>query len=214
MPARILIADDHEVVRRGLRELLSARGDWEICAEARDGREAVEQARRSKPDLVILEIAMRELNGLGAIRQIRKFLPATEVLILTVNHSENLVRAVLEAGARGFFLKSDSGRELIAAVEALLDHRISFSSQVSEILLHDYLNGGGRKRGDHPTLTAREREIVQLLAEGKSNKDVASVLKISVKTAETHRGHIMAKLNLRNLCDLVRYAVRNQIIQP
>jgi len=213
MPARILIADGHEVVRRGLRALLSAHPEWEICAEVANGRDAVEGTRQLKPDLVILDIAMPELNGLGATRQIRKLLPATEILILTVQHSENLVRAVLEAGARGFFLKSDSGRELIAAVEALLDHRPSFSSQVSEMLLDGYLTGGGRKRGEHPALTAREQEIVQLLAEGKSNKEVAGILRISVKTAETHRGHIMAKLNLRNLCELVLYAVRNDIVQ-
>jgi DNA-binding NarL/FixJ family response regulator len=213
MPAQILIADDHEVVRRGLRALLSADPDWEICAEAANGREAVERARQLQPDLVILDTSMPELDGLGAARQIRKLLPATEVLILTTKHSENLVREVLEAGARGFSLKSDSGRDLIAAVEALLDHRPSFSPQVSEILLEGYLTGAGRKRGEHPALTAREREIVQLLAEGKSNKEVASILRISVKTAETHRGHIMAKLNLRNLCDLVRYAIRNEIVQ-
>ena len=213
---RILVADDHEIVRHGLRAILKARLDWEVVGEATTGREAVEQTKKLKPDVIVLDIAMPELNGLEATRQILKCAPATEVLILTMHESEQLVREVLDAGARGYVLKSDAGRELVAAVEALVRHEPSFTSKVANMVLKGYLNGEDRERQDrgYGRLTSREREIVQLLAEGQSNKEVASGLNISVKTVEAHRSNIMHKLGLHSLSDIVHYAIRNKIVEP
>ncbi|MBI4454998.1 MAG: response regulator transcription factor [Acidobacteria bacterium] len=214
---RILIADDHEVVRRGFRSLLETRPEWEVCAEAVTGREAVEKATQHNPDVVVMDISMPELNGLEATRQIVKALPKVEVLILTMHDSEELVREVLDAGARGYVLKSDAGRDLVAAVDAVRRHKPFFTSRVSEIVLDGYLkrNSHTGKEGIRLSrLTPREREIVQLLAEGKSNKEVAVALNISVKTAETHRANVMNKLGLHSVTELVRYAVRNKIVEP
>jgi DNA-binding NarL/FixJ family response regulator len=215
---RILIADDHEVVRRGLRALLEAQPDWEVVAEAVTGRDAIEKAKQTTPDVAIIDVGMPELNGLEATRQVLKALPPTEVLILTMHESEQIVREVLDAGARGYVLKSDAGRDLVAAVEALCQHRTFFSSKISEMLLNSYLRHSDRttevSESPRGRLTAREREIVQLLAEGKSNKEVAASLNISIKTAETHRTNIMNKLDLRSITELVRYAVRNNIVAP
>jgi DNA-binding NarL/FixJ family response regulator len=212
MPRRILLADDHETVRKGLRSILGARPDWEICGEAANGREAVEEAKRLLPDLVIMDIGMPGLNGLGATRQIIRELPGTEVLILTMHDSEQIVWEVLDAGARGFVMKSDAGRELIAAAEALLEHKLSLTSRISEILLRAYLSK--TPRADSSQLSVREQETLELLAEGKSNKEVSEALHISVKTAEAHRSRLMKKLNLRNISELMRYAVRKGIILP
>ncbi|HLW79364.1 MAG TPA: response regulator transcription factor [Terriglobia bacterium] len=214
--ARILIADDHEIVRRGLRVILGARPDWEVVGEAANGREAVELARKLKPDAVVLDIAMPELNGLEATHQILKAAPAAEVLILSMHESEQLVREVLDAGARGYVLKSDAGRDLVGAIEHVLQHRPAFTSKVANMVLEGYLTGQGKKDEQQGPgrLTSREREIVQLLAEGKSNKDVAVALDISVKTVEAHRSNIMHKLGLHSLSDIVHYAVRNKIVEP
>jgi DNA-binding NarL/FixJ family response regulator len=212
MPCRILLADDHDVVRRGLRSILGARLDWEICGEATNGHEAVDEARRLLPDLVIMDIGMPGLNGLGATRQIIRDLPGTEVLILTMHQSEQVVWEVLDAGARAFVLKTDAGRDLVTAAEALLEHKLSLSSKISELLLRAYLNQAPRPSGCE--LTVREQETLELLAEGKSNKEIAEALHISVKTAEVHRSHLMKKLNLRNMGELMRYAVRKGIIVP
>jgi DNA-binding NarL/FixJ family response regulator len=214
---RILIADDHEVVRRGIRALLETQTGWEVAAEAVTGRQAIEEAKRINPDIVIMDITMPEMNGLEATRQIRKVVPDTEVLILSVHDSEQLVREVLDAGARGYVLKSDAGRDLIAAVETLCQHKPFFTAKIAEMMLEGFLKGGSAtdtNRASLSLLTTREREIVQLLAEGKSNKEVADILGISVKTVETHRSHVMTKLNLHSMSDLVRYAVRNQLIEP
>ena len=216
-PLRILVADDHEVVRRGVRALLQAQPGWEICDEAVDGREAVAKATRLCPDVVILDIGMPEMNGLEAARQIRKVVPQCEVLILTLHESEQVVREVLAAGARGYVLKSDAGRDLVAAVDALSKRKPFFTGNVSDLLLHDHLRAGATTEvvgtvGSR--LSAREREIVQLLAEGKSNKEVATALGISTKTAETHRTNVMRKLDLHSVTELVRYAIRNKIIEP
>ncbi len=213
---RILVADDHEVVRQGLRALLATQQGWEVCAEAVTGREAVKKAEQLKPDVVVMDISMPELNGLEATRQIVKVVPQTEVVILTMHDSEELVREVLDAGARGYLLKSDAGRELVAAVDMVRQHKPFLTSHVSEIVLQGYLKGDSRMaRGEVPRsrLTRREREIVQLLAEGKSNKEIAVTLGISVKTAETHRANIMNKLGLHSVTELVRYAVRNKIVE-
>jgi DNA-binding NarL/FixJ family response regulator len=213
---RILIADDHEVVRHGLRALLQGHPGWEICGEAFDGRDAVDKATEMKPDLVILDIGMPNLNGLDAARQILREDPQAAVLVLTIDESEQVMREVLNTGARGFLLKSDAARDLVAAVEALQHHRTFFTSKVAELVLNGYLNGKNPATPPEPArdrLTPREREVVQLLAEGKTTKEVAAVLGMSVKTAETHRSNIMRKLNFHSVSQLVLYAVRNNIVQ-
>jgi DNA-binding NarL/FixJ family response regulator len=215
MSFRIFIADDHEVVRKGLAALLQAEAGYEICGEASDGRAAMEKIRELKPDVSILDIGMPGLNGLEATRQIIKDDPRAKVLILTLHDSDQVVREVLNAGARGFLLKSDAARDLVVAVEALRRDKTYFTSKVAAMVLEGYLKGGthsvpvsvGRDR-----LTPREREVVQLLAEGKSTKEVAVALGLSVKTAETHRSNIMRKLQLHSVSDLVMYAVRNNIV--
>jgi len=214
---RILVADDHEVVRRGLRVLLEAQPGWQVCGEAVTGREAVQKVRELKPDIVVLDITMPDLNGLEATRQILKTVPSTQVLILTVHDSDEVVHRVLCAGARGYLLKSDAGHDLVAAVEALSEHKAFFTPRVAERVLEGYLNGGNsRDKGARTleaveALTQREREIIQLLAEGKSTKEVAAQLSISIHTAVTHRANIMRKLQLHSVSDLVRYAIRNNL---
>ncbi len=196
--------------------MLAVRTDWQICAEARNGREAVSLSAQLQPNVSILDFSMPELNGLEATRKIRELCPQTEVLILTMHDTDRLVREVLAAGARAFVMKSDAARLLIQAIEALLQHKPFFTGRVSELLLAGYLDPIGKTSpNDNPLqLTPREREIVQLIAEGMSNKGIADILGISVKTVETHRANIMSKLDLRSVADLVRYAIRNGIIQP
>jgi DNA-binding NarL/FixJ family response regulator len=211
---RILIADDHEVARRGIRSLLEAHPGWEICGEAKDGREAVESANKLKPDLVLLDIGMPRLNGLDAARQILATCPETRILILTMHDSDQVVRDVLAVGARGFLLKSDAGRDLVAAVEALQHQRTFFTTKVAQMVLDGYLHVNHETdRQTRHILTPREREVIQLLAEGRTTKEVAVTLNLSVKTAETHRTNLMRKLDLHSVADLTRYAVRNGIVQ-
>ncbi len=215
-PLRILIADDHDVVRHGLRALIETQHGWEVCAEATNGREAVEQAQKLKPEVIVMDISMSELNGLEATRQVRKSCPQTEVLILSMHESEELARQVVEAGARGYLLKSDAGRDLLTGIQALSSHKIFFTYRVANAVLS--APPGSHSQASKPksrcSLTEREREIVQLLAEGKSNKEIAASLHISTKTAETHRANIMRKLNLTSFSELVRYAIRNKIVEP
>ena len=213
MSLRILVVDDHAVVRRGVRSLLESHEGWEVCGEATTGREAVEQSRRLRPDVVVMDLSLPELNGLDATRQILKDAPNTEVLVLTMHHSEELARDVLQAGARAFVLKSDADENLISAVDSLRQHKPFLTSTVTEFVLDDYVRRGDGAQED-PALTAREREIVQLVAEGQSNKAAATTLGISVKTIEAHRANIMRKLHLHSVSDLVRYAIRNKIVQP
>ena len=214
---QILIADDHEIVRRGLKQALAERPEWTVCGEASTGRDAVAKALRSKPDVVVIDIAMPEMNGLDATRKIRQALPETQFVILTLHLSDQLVYDVLEAGARSYILKSDAERDLITAVEAVSRRRTYFTSKVSEMMVnrfHTEANRPQEERGPLRTrLTTRQREIVQLLAEGRTNKEIANTLNISVKTAETHRANIMRRLALHSVSDLVRYAVKNQIIE-
>ena len=212
---RILIVDDHAVVRRGIRSLLESQPGWEVAGEATTGREAVEQAGRLQPDVIVMDLSLPELNGLEATRQILKESPRAEVVVLTMHHSEELAHDVLQAGARGYVLKSDADQCLVAAIESLREHKPFLTSTVTEFVLDDYLKrGDAHERGEaHTAVTAREREIIQLLAEGKSNKEAASTLGISVKTIEAHRANLMRKLHLRSVSDLVRYAIRNNIVQ-
>ncbi len=212
-PLRIIIVDDHAVVRRGVRALLESQPGWEVAGEAVTGREAVDLAKRLYPDIVVMDLSLPELNGLDAARQILKDSPRTEVLVLTMHHSEELVRNVLQAGARGYVLKSDADESLIAAVESLRDHKPFLTSTVTEFVLDDYVHRAEEDVVNAGTVTPREREIIQLLAEGKSNKETASALSVSVKTVEAHRANIMRKLRLRSVSDLVRYAIRNKIVQ-
>jgi len=215
---RLLVADDHDVVRKGVRTLLEEQPGWEVVAEASDGREAVEKAKLVQPDITILDLSMPELNGLEAAREILKTVP-TKVLILTMYDSDPLIRQTLEAGARGYLLKSDAGRDLVSAVDALRRNKTFFTPKVAQMVLEGYLgrptkeneDDNGRKNGLR--LTARQKQILQLLAEGKSSKEVAVALNISVKTAETHRANIMRRLDCHSVTELVRYAIRNHIIE-
>ncbi len=216
MLLRVLVADDHPIVRAGLRTLIESRHNWQVCAEAENGREAVEKAGKLKPDIAVLDVSMPVLNGVEATRQIRRVSPETEVLILTMHDAEQMVQQLIEAGCRGYILKDDADRNLLAALEALRRHKPYFSSRVAAGIAAFRRMGADpavsprRSRG---RLTPREREIVQLLAEGKSNKEVAGVLGISVRTAETHRSNIMLKLDLHSVVELVHYAVRNRMIE-
>jgi DNA-binding NarL/FixJ family response regulator len=212
---RIVVVDDHSVVRRGVRALLESQPGWEVTAEATTGREAVELAKQLQPDVVVMDLSLPELNGLDATRQILKESPRTEVLVLTMHHSEELARNVLQAGARAYILKSDADENLIAAVDSLRQHKPFLTSKVTEFVLDDYLRRVEEQVDGAPytVVTTREREIIQLLAEGNSNKEAAATLGISVKTIEAHRANLMRKLRLRSLSDLVRYAIRNKIVQ-
>jgi DNA-binding NarL/FixJ family response regulator len=213
-PVQILLADDHEVVRKGLRALLEAQPGWKVIAEATDGRDAVEKAKDMHPDVAIVDIGMPSLNGLEATRQIVKKAPRTRVLVLTMHDTNPLIQQVVKAGARGYVLKSDVASDLVSAVEALCRDQTFFTSKVSQIILDRYVgkaDGVANGPDEDSPLTPREREIVQLLAEGKSSKEVASVLGISVKTAETHRINLMRKLDCHSVAEVVRYAVRNLI---
>jgi DNA-binding NarL/FixJ family response regulator len=213
---RILLADDHDIVRRGMRELLEEQVGWSVCAEAGNGRVAVELALAHRPQVCVLDLSMPELNGLEATRRIKEALPETEILIFSMHESEELIRDVLAAGARGYLLKSDASRQLVPAVETLARHQPFFSGRVSEVVLGGFLKPEPVKTGSTAgeRLTSREREVVQLLAEGQSNKQIATKLDLSVKTVETHRTSAMRKLGLKSLPDLVRFAIRNQMVQP
>ena len=214
---RILIADDHELVRRGLKALLLSKAGWVVCAEASNGREAVALATQHRPDVIVMDIAMPDLNGLEATRKIRTTLPNSEVLVLSLHYSDQLVREIVDAGARSYLLKSDACTDLLTAVEALARHRSFFTSGAGQVLMDRFRNGDSETETCvlvRQALTAREREILQLLAEGKSTKEVAAVLGLSTKTAETHRSNIMRKLDIHSVSGLVRYAVKNHIIEP
>jgi DNA-binding NarL/FixJ family response regulator len=210
MPVRILLADDHSVVRRGLKGLLESKKGWKVCAEAGDGRAAVAEAKRLKPDVAILDIGMPELNGVEAARQIRAVSPVTEVLVLSAHGSEKLAREIFDAGGRGYLVKEDADQDLLAAVDAVRQHKPYFTSKLADWVTRQM--GEPTGKASRSRLTPREREIVQLLAEGKSNKEAATMLGISVKTIETHRANIMLKLNVHSITELVHYAIRNEMI--
>ena len=213
---RILIADDHEVVREGMRTMIEYEPGWKVCGVAINGREAVETAKKLKPEVVVLDMAMPELDGLEALRQIKRALPNTEVLVFSAHHSEDVIEQLFDAGAKSYIQKSDAGRHLVAAIKSLAEHKPFFTPEISQILFAKFFSAGIRKNQSGPehSLTTREREIVRLLAEGHSNKEVASHLGISIRTTETHRASLMRKLNLASLAALVRFAIRNNIIEP
>ncbi|MET0428276.1 MAG: response regulator transcription factor [Microvirga sp.] len=207
---RILIADDHDVVRSGVRTILEAHEGWDVVGEARNGKEAIEQAQATRPDIVILDYGLPLVNGVEATRQIRIRVPGVEVLVFTMHDTDSLVRDVLEAGARGFLLKSDAKQCLVSAVESLAAHKPYFTSKVSEALLETYLAKGSK---DESALSAREKAVVQLIAEGKTNKQAADILSISTKTVEAHRALALRKLNLDTTAALIRYAIRNRLVE-
>lgn len=214
---RILLADDHEVVRQGLVALLAQRKDWEVCAEAANGREAVRLAIKLRPDVAIIDLSMPELNGLETTRQIKHEVPETEVLIFSMYENEQFVHDLLAAGARGYVLKSDLASQLYIAVETVARHKPFFTSDVAEKVLKGFLkltDSSLQEGGASIILSAREREIVQLLAESKTNKEISGLLGISVKTVQTHRATIMRKLSINSIVDLVHYAIRNHLVSP
>lgn len=213
---RILLADDHEIMRRGLRGLLETHEGWQVCGEAANGRQAVELAVELKPEVVVLDLSMPELNGFEAAKQIRSALPETEMLIFTMHESEELIREALSSGVRAVVVKSDVEGHLIAAVESLLRHDVYFSPRVSETL-RDAMMRAPEDETSAPApdkLTERELEVTRLLAEGRSNKEVATTLSISVRTVETHRATIMRKLEINSIVELVHYAIRHKLINP
>jgi DNA-binding NarL/FixJ family response regulator len=210
MMTRILIADDHDVVRSGVRAILEAQAGWEVVGEAANGKDAVDQALTTRPDIVVLDYGLPVMNGIEATRQIRTRVPGAEVLIFTMHDTATLVREVLEAGARGFLLKSDARRFLIAAVESLAVHKPFFTGNVSEALLETYL---ANSVTTDSILTPREKSVVQLIAEGQTNRKIAEILSINLKTVETHRASALRKLNLDTTAALVRYAIRNKLVE-
>jgi len=213
-PVRILVVDDHELIRRGIRALIETHEGWQVVAEADNGRDAVQLAERIRPEVVVMDISMPGLNGLDATRQIVRSHPETQVLVLSMHDSERLIRDVLSSGARGYILKSDAGRDLLVATESLLAGKPFFTPKVSEVVLSAYLRRAEAQRDPvsaEAALTTREREILQLLAEGKSNKEIGAALDISTRTVETHRRNLMSKLNLHSIADVVRYALQRQL---
>jgi len=212
---RILIADDHELVRRGARGVLHSLHGWRVVAEAANGRDAVEKAIKLKPDVAVLDISMPDLDGVQATRQIREAAPNTKVLVLTMHESDQMVQHALDAGANGYILKSDLTKCLAKAVRAVSDGQRFLTPKVSEIVLEGFLDTRSqRQRGERvgPRTTPREIEIIRLLAEGKSNKEIAAQLAITVRTVETHRAKIMLKLGLHSLAELIHYAIRHKIV--
>ena len=208
---RILIADDHEVVRKGIRTLLAVRRSWSICGEAATARETITKTTQLKPDLVLLDISLPDLNGLEAIPQIFKVHPPAEILVLTMHDSGHVVSQALAAGVRAIVLKCDAARELIAAIQAASRHQMFLSSRVKEAIT----KMGAEAAGSGPllaVLTSREKEVLKLLAECKNNKEIAAILAINPKTIETHRANMMRKLNLRSLSELIYFAIRNRIV--
>ncbi|HTP88975.1 MAG TPA: response regulator transcription factor [Candidatus Acidoferrales bacterium] len=207
---RILLADDHAVVRQGFKMLLGAQPDMEIVGEASNGREAAEKAEESRPDVVVMDVAMPELNGIEATRRLTASVPHTRVIALSMHKDSVYVREILRAGARGYLLKDSGAEDLVSAIRAVARGESYLSPAVSNAVLDDY-----RRHVTNPIdlLTSREREVLQMLAEGKTNKEIAGVLNLSVYTVDAHRGRIMEKLNLHSINDLVRFAVRNGVIE-
>jgi two-component system response regulator NreC len=212
---RVLIADDHTLVREGLRALLAAQGDCEVIAEASNGREAVDRALQMRPDIVLMDIGMKELDGLAATRRITTTNPAIRVLVLTVHDTEDYFFRVLEAGAQGFLAKDAASTELVAAVRAVHQGGVFLHAPMAKRLVEEYLQqvSTGEERGSYEKLTAREREVLALIGAGHTNQEIADQLSLSINTVQTHRGHIIDKLNLHSRAQLMRYAVRMGMLQ-
>ena len=216
MPAlRILVADDHDLVRRGVRIVLEERPEWRVCAEARTGLEAVTKGAEHRPDVAVLDFCMPGLNGLDAAKRILEVSSGTEILILSVEHSEQFIRELIVSGVHAFVRKADSDRQLIQAVEALENHKLFFAHHAAELLSSAGIDASHARaaRVWKGTLTSREQEMVRLIAEGKNTREAAEILGISAKTADTHRSNLMRKLQIHSVSGLVRYAIRNQIVR-
>jgi two-component system, NarL family, response regulator NreC len=211
-PLRILVADDHDFIRQGTCAVLERQPGWEICGLASNGREAVAQANQLKPDIVVMDMTMPELNGVDAALQIKRHLPETEIVLLSAHQSEEVIRSAFQAGVKSFIFKTEAHHLLVESVQALARHQVFLTPRVSEVLLSDVADSDQAKGSKR--LSAREREIVQLIAEGKTNNAVADALGITVRTAENHRASIMRKLGADSVADLVRYAIRNKLIEP
>jgi DNA-binding NarL/FixJ family response regulator len=212
---RILVADDHDVVRRGLRAILEAEPGWEVVADVANGRGAVERSRELAPDVAVVDVSMPELSGFEATRRLLEVSPDTKVLILSMHESDEVIREAVKAGARGYVLKSDAGRDLVAALRAVAAGRTFFTSRVTEIVVKGAAGEpypGPRDAARQHELTARERDVIRLLAQGRSHKQVADALGIRPKTVETHRANVSRKLRLKSASDLVRYAIRHNLI--
>jgi DNA-binding NarL/FixJ family response regulator len=215
-PIRILLVDDHTIVRTGVKIVLERQPGWEVCGEAATGREGVAAVKNLKPDVVIQDVTLPELGGLEALRQIKKLSPSTEVIIFTAHEMEDLVLQVFDAGARSYLLKTDDSTHLLEAVRAAADHKPYFTPRISEIILTRYQHSGLDSERPLPgtSLSPREREALQVIAEGKTNKELAAKLGVSLRTAESHRAAIMHKLGLKTLGEIIRYAIRNGIVEP
>ena len=209
---RIVIADDHEIVRKGVRDVIEGHPGWHVCGEAADGQKALELIEQERPDIAVLDVALPLLNGVALTRRLRKDFPTTRVLLFTMHDDDETVSSGLAAGARGYVLKSDSESHLEAAISALGANRLYFSSPVSELLLDAALNE--RKRSRLESFTTRELEVAQLIAEGNNNKQIARLLDISIKTVESHRAAAMRKAGVRTAAEFVRFAIKNNLIQP
>jgi DNA-binding NarL/FixJ family response regulator len=211
---RILLGDDHTILRNGLRKILQERADWDVVAEAGDGREAIRQVLELQPDIAILDIGMPLLNGIEATRQIVRRLPDMQILILSMHANEAYIIQALKAGARGYLLKDSADTELIRGVAAVSAGKSYFSPAVSKVMLNDYVRHLAEKgiADRYDSLSEREREVFQLIAEGHSNKEIATLLSVSPATIETHRAHILQKLDVHNTAELVLYAVRRGVI--
>ena len=217
-PYRVLVVDDHDVVRRGVRALLESQPGLEVCSEAANGIEALDFVKKSKPDLVVLDLTMPDMNGLEAARLIRECSPETDVLILSMHFSEEIAREVLRVGARGYLLKSDANTELIAAVQRLRQGKPFFTSRLTASMTESFVHAVGEPNSEYPVpgvpLTPREIEIIRLLAEGRSNKETAAALGVSTRTIESHRNHVMHKMSFTSFSELIRFAIRSNLVQP
>jgi DNA-binding NarL/FixJ family response regulator len=211
VPKRVMLVDDHTLVRRGLRSLIESQPRWEVCAEAEEGHEALAIAEAAQPDIIVMDLSMPKVGGIDATVQLRKLLPNVEILILTMHESDLLIGTALRAGARGYILKSESDDKLMDALDALSRHQPYFSSSVSETLLQGYLHS--EPAADPKRLTPRERQIVKLVAEGHTNKRIAMILNVSIKTVETHRSAAMHKVGAKSSADLTLYAARNDMVE-
>lgn len=209
---RILVADDHEVVRSGLRAIVETRSNWIVCGEAINGEQAVALALETRPDIAIIDYSMPLMNGLAVSRRLRSLHLRTEVLVLTMHETEELLTEAISAGVRGFLFKSDARKHLISAIEALLDGKPYFTSVLLEKLLHEYQVNARNESAR--LLTSREQNVVQLIAEGHTNRSISAILKLSVKTVETHRASAMRKLGMSSTAELVRYAIRKKLVSP
>jgi DNA-binding NarL/FixJ family response regulator len=210
---RILLADDHTMVRQGLRKVLEDRPEWQVVAEAGDGHEAVRLAELHKPNVAVLDVAMPLLNGIEATRRITKRVPQTRILVLSMYSDEAYVTQMMKAGAAGYLLKDSAGVDLLEAVQSVSQGKSYFSPAVARLMLDDYARQRGTDDDRYETLSDREREIFQLIAEGKANKEIAALLFISLSTVETHRARVMEKLDLHSAAEIVLYAVRRGVIR-